>query len=244
MDTKESAAVADPMTAADEYQRVLRLHRLHASINICHGCEWRPVDRAGSLQEQHRAHVAQAIAADPGVRAAVERDGGESVPDGSVLAIPSGYIKDADTGLNVGTDPIQVLVRYDPGLPTLGQTSSAPFGPSTVITLREWSEQVFLHELLHVATRPYYEGGYYQAADDPDGHQLVNRIEVALWEAGFRRSGRAVEREARAEGIKHAAHYFRDLSTEQIDRHEVIRLLDYLAQQALPTPYRQEPSDG
>ena len=40
---------------------VLDRHVLHASMNICWNsaqCGWRPVHNAGSLGDQHRAHVA------------------------------------------------------------------------------------------------------------------------------------------------------------------------------------------
>lgn len=37
---------------------VLRSHRLHASMNHCLACRWRPVADAGSLADQHVNHVA------------------------------------------------------------------------------------------------------------------------------------------------------------------------------------------
>lgn len=41
---------------------VLGAHRLHASMNICTGCDWRATPNAGSLADQHEAHRADALA--------------------------------------------------------------------------------------------------------------------------------------------------------------------------------------
>jgi len=43
----------------DRLAGVLGEHVLHASMNICTGCDWRATPNNGSLAEQHRAHVAQ-----------------------------------------------------------------------------------------------------------------------------------------------------------------------------------------
>jgi hypothetical protein len=134
-------------------------------------------------------------ATDPTTITAVRPDAKEApsetsvsaVPDGTILTVPTGYETDPATGLNTGTDLVPVLIRYDPALPTLGQTIfGATHGPARVITMREWNEQVFLHELLHVAVGPYFEGGYHNTLGDPHGHRLVNRVEVLLWDIGWR----------------------------------------------------------
>lgn len=40
---------------------VLAGHRLHASMNICTGCGWRATPDAGSLVDQHAAHLARVV---------------------------------------------------------------------------------------------------------------------------------------------------------------------------------------
>lgn len=87
--------------------------------------------------------------------------------------------------LNVGTNHVDVQVILDPDMTLRGECRQGYGGP--VIALREWNEQVFLHELLHVAT------GYAQpliaTTHPPHGHEVISRIEVALWETGWRLSG-------------------------------------------------------
>jgi len=69
------------MTADGEYQRVLGEHGWRAKAGRC-SCRWRPSHAIAQfpdpptppLFEQYSAHVARALAADPGVRAAVERE--------------------------------------------------------------------------------------------------------------------------------------------------------------------------
>lgn len=67
------------MTAADEYQRVLDEHRpdwdpRHRRRTCTCGQGYRGVPDDVTAWPAHAAHVAQALAADPGVRAAVERE--------------------------------------------------------------------------------------------------------------------------------------------------------------------------
>ena len=68
------------MTAADEYQRVLNRCRSSrpAFIREADGVDWHrgvSICTCGeTFTGAHEAHVAQALAADPGVRAAVERE--------------------------------------------------------------------------------------------------------------------------------------------------------------------------
>lgn len=98
------------------------------------------------------------------------------------LRIPFGYVRDLppDT-LNRPANWYDVPVIVDPDLKTLGQTESQYAG--TVILLREPNEQVLLHELLHLIC-----GGIGITDEDPFGHRLINRLEVALWGLGWRRT--------------------------------------------------------
>lgn len=85
--------------------------------------------------------------------------------------------------LNEGTNHLDVAIEIDPTLDRRGEVRGLgqPFGePRVVIVLREWNEQVLLHELLHVLPLP-------GATDaDPHNHDVVSRVEVALWETGWR----------------------------------------------------------
>ena len=45
-----------------EIAGVLAEHELHASMNLCLCREWRATPDAGSLADQHRAHLAHALA--------------------------------------------------------------------------------------------------------------------------------------------------------------------------------------
>ena len=84
-----------------------------------------------------------------------------------------------------------IALRYDIDLWRAGETSA----DRSVITLRGWDERVFLHELLHVVAGPALE--WRRAQSDwtsPDGtladpeEQVVQRIEAALWDHGWRLS--------------------------------------------------------
>ena len=90
----------------------------------------------------------------------------------------------AGEALNVGTNHVDVQLVLDTDMDMRGECRQGYGGP--VIALREWNEQVFLHELLHVAT------GYSQplivTTHPPHGHEVISRIEVALWETGWRLS--------------------------------------------------------
>lgn len=99
------------------------------------------------------------------------------------LRVPTNRADNPDgETLNVGTQHVDVAVIHDPELTVRGECRQGYGGP--VIALREWDEQVFLHELLHVAT------GYAQplitTTHPPHGHEVIARIEVALWETGWR----------------------------------------------------------
>lgn len=89
-------------------------------------------------------------------------------------------------------DGRQVTVCYDPNLSRRGETRDWATETPTIV-LREWDEQVFLHELLHVALeRRLIE--YHAAADweSLDGtltaprEGIVAGVEFALWESGWR----------------------------------------------------------
>ena len=68
------------MTTADEYQRVLLTHQripmgsVDHGVYLCTGCDDLLGSTDGPNSPRHAAHVAQTLAADPGVRAAVERE--------------------------------------------------------------------------------------------------------------------------------------------------------------------------
>ena len=88
----------------------------------------------------------------------------------------------ADDTLNVGTEHIEVPVVIQPDLSRHGEYGYA-YDYSRVIRLREWNEQVLLHEILHVVIDPL---GLADPIHDPEGHNVVARVEVALWETGWR----------------------------------------------------------
>jgi len=117
------------------------------------------------------------------------------------LRVPVDRVPNDDgVALNVGTQHIDVRVIADPTMEGRGETRHGFDGP--VIALREWNEQVFLHELLHVVTG--YAQPLLSATHPPHGHDVISRIEVALWETGWRMDTHAaalapVVAEARAE---------------------------------------------
>ena len=100
----------------------------------------------------------------------------------AVVRIPLDYESDPSTGLNRGRAHVDVPVKYEPDLPTLGERRINAFGPCPIV-LREPNEQVLLHEILHVIL----DGHVSTDDSDPHGHRAVSRVEVALWEAGYRR---------------------------------------------------------
>lgn len=85
--------------------------------------------------------------------------------------------------LNQGTNHIDVPIIIVPDLPVFGEAGYG-YDCSRVIRLREWNEQVLLHEILHVVLDPVLVRGDPQ---DPQGHNVISRVEVALWETGWRR---------------------------------------------------------
>ena len=97
-------------------------------------------------------------------------------------------------GLNVGVEHVEVHVRIDPDCETLGKATweyAYDHRLFPVITLREPNEQVLLHELLHIAL-VQVPADRLTALNDPHGHDIISRIEVALWETGWRRVGSVV----------------------------------------------------
>lgn len=89
-------------------------------------------------------------------------------------------------GLNQGSDHIDVPVIIDPELGPRGETrrDHGYATTDTSIVLREWNEQVLLHELLHVLL----DGRVPTTPADPHGHEAISRVEVGLWETGWRMS--------------------------------------------------------
>jgi hypothetical protein len=105
-------------------------------------------------------------------------------PTGIVLRVPLDRAtgnRDGG-GLNVGADHIDVPVVIDPALAKRGETQHTYDGKR--IVLREWNEQVLLHELLHVALTRV--SPLNTVTEDPDDHNVIARLEVALWETGWR----------------------------------------------------------
>ena len=98
------------------------------------------------------------------------------------LRLPFDYVRDLPPNtLNQPARIYDVPVVIDPDLDTLGRFENQYGG--VVILLREPNDQVLLHEILHLAC-----GGIGITDEDPHGHRLINKIEVALWATGWRRS--------------------------------------------------------
>lgn len=102
-----------------------------------------------------------------------------------VLRVPLDRVLNPDGQVvNRGQDYIDVPVVIDPNLSRLGEYGYT-FDYRRVIYLREWNEQVLLHELMHVVLDPLLLG----TEDDPYFHNVIARVEVALWETGWRLQG-------------------------------------------------------
>lgn len=94
------------------------------------------------------------------------------------LRVPTGIVSNKD-GLNEATRYVEVPVIIDPTMTRRGEVRRGFSGQ--VIALREWDEQVLLHEALHVAL------GWVQPPLSPEQeHPVVCQVEVALWEMGWR----------------------------------------------------------
>ena len=98
------------------------------------------------------------------------------------LRMPTNREDTEGRDLNVGTNYVDVQVVLDMAMELRGECRNGYGGP--VIALREWNEQVFLHELLHAATG--YSQPLIATTHPPHGHEVISRIEVALWETGWR----------------------------------------------------------
>jgi hypothetical protein len=165
----------------------------------CSGCDWthEPSGATGLGWTPHHAHVADLLTTSlDAVRA-------PSLP--FTLRVPTDRAPNIDgTALNTGINHVDVQVIHDPHMALCGECRHGYGGP--VIALRAWNEQVFLHELLHVATgwvQPRLEEHY-----PPHGHEVLARLEVALWETGWRLTNRdldAVRAQAKAEALREAA---------------------------------------
>jgi hypothetical protein len=98
------------------------------------------------------------------------------------LHIPFDYVRDLPPNtLNRPDRWYDVPVIVKPDLETLGRFETQYAG--VAIYLREPNDQVLLHEILHLICGA---AGVTEAS--PHGHTLVNRLEVALWALGWRRS--------------------------------------------------------
>ena len=104
---------------------------------------------------------------------------------GIVFRVPLDRARDNRDGErpNVGIDHIEVPVVIDPGLSRRGEVQNTYDGGRRIV-LREWDEQVLLHELLHVALTRV--SPLNTITEDPFDHNVIARIEVALWETGWR----------------------------------------------------------
>jgi hypothetical protein len=106
----------------------------------------------------------------------------------TTLRLPMDYEVGRD-GRNRGRAHLDVHVVLDASMERrgevrgLGQPYSATngFSDPVFIALSEWDEQVLLHEVLHVLGLPG------ATEHDPYNHRTINRIEVALWETGWRK---------------------------------------------------------
>ncbi len=115
-------------------------------------------------------------------------DARETEPDlPFALRVPTDRLFNDTGNMNEGVNYVKVQVVEDPELEHRGLTTHDHGG--SVITLREWDEQVFLHELLHVATA-YCQPSLFDT-HPPHGHDVLARIEVALWETGWRMTARS-----------------------------------------------------
>ena len=108
------------MTAADEYQRVLNRCRSSrpAFIREADGVDWHrgvSICTCGeTFAGAHAAHVAQALAADPGVRAAVEREArAEAWDEGHRVGWE--HCQDGNYGVDYWDDDTPTPYRQEPG---------------------------------------------------------------------------------------------------------------------------------
>lgn len=102
----------------------------------------------------------------------------------SIIRVPlDRYPNPGGQSLNRGMNHQDIPIVIDPDLPLRGERQNTYDGSSRIV-LREWDEQVLLHELLHVALLHVHSR--VATEDDPHGHDIVSRIEVALWETGWR----------------------------------------------------------
>jgi hypothetical protein len=77
MDGHAPPAVAASTGTSEDVETlamVLVTHRLHSSMNICTGCDWRATAGAGSLADQHASHLASLLAAREAAARAEERE--------------------------------------------------------------------------------------------------------------------------------------------------------------------------
>lgn len=59
---RSEAATPDAGDVEAVFLVLLMAHRLHPSMNICTGCDWRATPSAGSLADQHARHLAAVLA--------------------------------------------------------------------------------------------------------------------------------------------------------------------------------------
>lgn len=104
------------------------------------------------------------------------------------LRVPLGRVSNPNGDrLNQGCEYVDVPVVIDSTLDVLGMTKRVPNNSSIdfTIILREWNEQVLLHELLHIMLDHRVPA----SVGDPYRHDVISAVEVGLWETGWRLPG-------------------------------------------------------
>ena len=83
-------------------------------------------------------------------------------------------------GLNRPVEPREWPIQIDPNLGPRGEYQNV-YGSSAIV-LREWNEQVLLHEVLHVLLDPLTR----RQEGDGYNHRVVAPVEASLFHAGWR----------------------------------------------------------
>ena len=84
----------------------------------------------------------------------------------------------------------EVPVKVVPDLPGLGDTVFNHDWSRTIRVRHDSDQQVLLHETLHALLDHLFINDPNLGVGHGDfGHQIINQIEVGLWESGWRRTG-------------------------------------------------------
>lgn len=98
------------------------------------------------------------------------------------VRLTRGHTKD-EHGICQPVATYHVPITYNPDLATKGLVTSFA---DPAIVLREWDEQVLLHEVLHLLLAPFLPWTDFRGAENPRHHEAVREVEVALTAAGWR----------------------------------------------------------